>query len=164
MPTGLISAASYDAAKLRYQDTNFWVDAFVSQPVIPDLTNFDTSDHHDRFSGLYASTRTLIPFQESQLYFLARNTDPRPTNQAAEKPVQYPLASPRDIYSAGVRIKSLPGALDGWDYAFEGIYQFGRFEFSNTSADETQSAFALHAVGGYTWTGCDDDATSRIRI
>lgn len=135
---------TYDAAKIRYQDSNFWVDAFISQPVLPDLHGFDTSDSHDKFTGLYGSTRTLIPFQESQVYFLARNTDPHPAYEAAEKPVQYPLASPRDIYTIGTRIKSLPGKLDGWDYAIEAAYQFGRFEASTTSPELSQDAYALH--------------------
>jgi hypothetical protein len=143
---------TYDAAKMRCQSSNFWVDAFISQPVLPDLRGFDTSDSHDKFSGLYASTRTLIPFQESQLYFLARNTDPHPGYEAAEKPVQYPLASPRDIYTVGTRVRSLPGKLDGWDYALEAAYQFGRFEAGVGAPNLTQDAFALHAVAGYTWT------------
>jgi hypothetical protein len=143
---------TYDAAKLRWQASNFWVDTFISQPVLPDLHGFDTSDSHDKFSGIYASTRALIPFQESQLYFLARNTDPHPNGEAAEKPVQYPPASPRDIYTVGTRVRSLAGALDGWDYVFEGLYQFGRFEFTNTAPSLTQNAFAVHVVGGYTWS------------
>jgi hypothetical protein len=143
---------TYDAAKMRYQTSNLWVDAFVSQPVLPDLHGFDTSDSHDKLSGIYASTRTLIPVQESQLYFLARNTDSHPAYEVAEKPVQYPLASPRDIYTIGARVRSLPGALDGWDYAGEAAYQFGRFEPSTTTPSLTQSAFAVHAVAGYTWT------------
>jgi hypothetical protein len=142
----------YDAAKLRYVTSNFWVDAFVSQPVLPDLHGFDTSDSHDKFSGLYASTRTLVPFQETQLYFLARNTDGHPAYEAAEKPVQYVPASPRDIYTVGTRVASLPGKLNGWDYTLEALYQFGRFESSTTTPSMTQDAFAAHLAGGYTWT------------
>lgn len=142
---------TYDAAKMRYQTANVWVDAFVSQPVLPDITGFDTSDSHDKFSGLYASTRKLIPFQESQVYFLARNTDPHPAYEAAEKPPQYAPASPRDIYSVGTRVRSLPNALHGWDYCLEALYQFGRFEASTTTPSRTQDAFAAHIQGGYTW-------------
>jgi hypothetical protein len=143
---------TYDAAKMRFQTSNLWVDAFISQPVLPDLRGFDTSDSHDKLSGLYASTRTLIPVQESQLYFLARNTDPHPAYEAAEKPVQYPLASPRDIYTVGARVRSLPGQLDGWDYAAEAAYQFGRFETSTTSPSLTQDAYAVHVMAGHTWS------------
>src|SRR5262249_48046695 len=28
---------SYDAAKLRYQTSSFWIDGFISQPVLPDI-------------------------------------------------------------------------------------------------------------------------------
>ena len=143
---------TFDAAKMRYQCSNVWVDAFISQPVLPDLHGFDTSDSHDKFSGLYASTRTLIPIQETQFYFLARNTDPHPAYEAAEKPVQYPLASPRDIYTVGGRVQSLAGTLDGWDYGVEGGYQFGRFEFSNNAPNLSQSAYAIHLQAGHTWT------------
>jgi hypothetical protein len=143
---------TYDAAKLRYQASNLWVDAFVSQPVLPDLTGFDTSDSHDKFSGLYGSSTKLIPVQETQLYFLARNTDPHPASEAAEKPVQYPLASPRDIYTIGTRTRSLPNALQGWDYGLETAYQFGRFEASTTSPSLSQDAFFVHVAGGYTFT------------
>ncbi len=143
---------TYDAAKMRYQTSNLWVDAFISQPVLPDLTGFDSSDSHDRFSGLYASTRTLIPVQQTQMYFLARNTGPRSTNEMADRPVQYPLATPRDIYSVGARVQSLPGALAGWDYGVEAAYQFGRFEASMTTPSQTQEAYAVHLVGGHTWS------------
>jgi hypothetical protein len=140
----------FDAVKLRYATSDFWVDAFFSQPVIPDKHEFDESDSHDRLSGIYASTRTLVPFQESQLYFLARNVDEYPASEGNDK--LYPLASPRDIYTIGARVKSLAGALKGWDYEAEVAGQFGRFKASNTSPGLEQQAFAVHAAAGYTWT------------
>jgi hypothetical protein len=140
---------TFDAVKVRYQAPDFWVDAFGGQPVIPDRYSFDGSDNHDRLSGIYASTKTLIPVQESQLYFLARNVDEHPAYQTAEK--LYPLASPRDIYTMGARISSLPDALQGWDYGMEGAGQFGRFKAANTSPSLEQQAFAAHAAAGYTW-------------
>jgi hypothetical protein len=143
---------TFDAAKMRYENSNLWVDAFVGQPVLPDIHGFDTSDSHDKFSAIYASTRTLIPVQETQLYFLARNTDPHPSYEAAEKLGPYPLASPRDIYTIGSRVQSLPGLLEGWDYGVEAAYQFGRFEASTTSPSLTQDAYAVHAAAGHTWS------------
>jgi hypothetical protein len=142
---------TYDAAKVRYITSSFWVDAFVSQPVLPDLRGFDTSDSHDKLSGIYSSTRTLLLFQETQLYFLARNTDPHPAYEAAEKPAQYPLASPRDIYTIGGRAQSLPGALHGWDYGAEAAYQFGRFEAGTASPSLAEDAFAVHVAAGHSW-------------
>jgi Alginate export len=140
---------TFDAAKLRFENPQFWVDAFISQPVIPDKHEFDESDNKDLFSGVYGSTRTLLPFQETQLYFLAHNVDERSTTEQNDK--LYPLASPRDIYTVGVRLKSLPGALGHWDYEAEGDYQFGRYKASNTAASLDQEAFAAHVAGGYTW-------------
>ena len=50
------------------------MDAFTSHVVIPKDNHFDFSNNYDTFSGLYASTAELLPWQESQVYFLARNT------------------------------------------------------------------------------------------
>ena len=143
---------TFDAAKLRYATSNFWVDAFVSRPILTELHEFDESDNYDTFSGVYASTRTLVPFQESQLYFLSRNVDEHPLSEINDKRGEYPAASPRDIYTVGARFKSLPGKLGGWDYEIEGAGQFGRYKFSNTSPSLDQRAFAAHATGGYTFT------------
>jgi hypothetical protein len=141
---------TFDAAKVRYENSNFWLDGFISQPVIPDKTQFDSSDSHDKLSGIYASTKTLLPFQESQVYFLSRNVDRRSASEAATK--LYPLASPRDIYTVGLRFKSLPGALKGWDYELEADGQFGRYKTTATSPNLSQQAFAVHVAGGYTWS------------
>jgi hypothetical protein len=142
---------TFDAAKLRYGTTNFWVDAFTGQPVLPDLHEFDVSDDRDRLSGIYASTRTLLAFQESQLYFLARNTDEHPASEVNDKPIQYAPASPRDVYTIGGRVKSMPGTLGGWDYEAEADYQFGHFKPSDTSPSLEHQAYSLHVIGGYTW-------------
>jgi hypothetical protein len=141
---------TFDAVKLRYTAPAFRIDGFVSQPVIPDKYECDTSDSHDRFSGIYGSTKTLVPFQETQLYFLSRNVDQRPATEQSDK--LYPLASPRDIYTIGARVKSLPGAVGNWDYEAEAAGQLGRFKSSNTSPSLEQQAYAVHAAGGYTWT------------
>jgi len=140
----------FDGAKLRYESAKFWVDAFVSQPVIPDRFEFDESDPHDHFSGLYLSTGEMLPFQESQLYFLAHNVNEHSATEQNDK--LYPLASPRDIYTVGARVKSLPQKFQGWDYEAEVAGQFGRFKYGNTSPSLDQRAFAAHAAGGYTWT------------
>lgn len=140
----------YDAVKVRYSSADVWVDAFVSQPVIPDRYEFDESDTYDRLSGVYASSRTLLPIQETQVYFMARNVDEHAPKEQNDK--LYPLASPRDIYTFGARVKSLPGALGGWDYEAEAAGQLGRFKLSNTSPSLDQQAYAAHVAGGYTWT------------
>lgn len=147
---------SFDAVKLRYATEDLWVDAFASHVVIPRDNHFDVSDNYDYFSGLYASSTLPVPWQESQLYFLARNVGVNAPNfQAA---AQVTLPTPRDIYTVGTRWKSLPGRLSGWDYTLEADYQFGRYAGVTGAApnaipgpSKTQDAWAAHLDGGYTW-------------
>ncbi|MDB6124684.1 MAG: hypothetical protein JWQ71_3677 [Pedosphaera sp.] len=146
----------FDAAKLRYEIPGFWVDAFVSRVVIPDDNNFNVSNEYDTFSGIYGSTSVLIPKQETQLYFLARNTENGSPNLQTGALV--PLPSPRDIYTVGFRMKSLPKQLHGWDYTAEAAFQFGRFGTVSGTAPKAivgkslhQEAYAIHLDGGYTW-------------
>jgi hypothetical protein len=128
----------FDAVKLRYEDANMWVDGFMSRTLTPDDNNFNLSDDYDMFSGIYASSKTLLPFQESQMYFLARNTGVGTTT------------SPRDLYTIGLRMKSLPNKLKGWDYTVEWLDQMGSINSGGKRLD--QDAMALCVNGGYTWT------------
>lgn len=138
----------FDAAKLRFENDHFWVDAFTGRVVLVDANNFNVANDYDWFSGLYASTKTLCPKQETQLYFLARNTaQGSPTATTGLPQTGGPGA--RDIYTIGLRVKSLPAALGGWDYDAELAGQFGRFVSAGVSLDH--EAFAAHAAGGYTW-------------
>jgi hypothetical protein len=140
----------FDAAKLRYEAADIWVDAFTGRAVIPRDGTFNTVNDYDWFSGAYASTKTLIPKQETQLYFLARNTSGEsPAAFDPIPPALAPLAGPRDIYTVGLRIKSTPGQFGRWDYSTELAGQFGRFADAGQSLD--QQAFAAHAAAGYTF-------------
>ncbi len=141
----------FDAAKLRYQSDAFWLDAFGGRVVLADDNNFDVPNDYDWFSGIYASTRTLIPKQETQAYILARNTGPgSPTADAGAKP-QPGGPPPRDIYTLGLRMKSLPGQYGNWDYGLEAAGQLGRYKDSVTGPSLDQEAWAAHVEGGYTW-------------
>jgi hypothetical protein len=148
---------TFDALKVRYETDQFWVDAFTSRPVVVWDDHFNESNDYDIFSGLYASSTTLVPVQESQLYFLARNTDAQ--SPQCYGPTPDPQgASPRDIYTVGTRVKSLPGKLGSWDYATEVAYQFGRFKETTKGAPAAvanknldQQAYAASVGGGYTW-------------
>jgi hypothetical protein len=146
---------TFDAAKLRYEVEGFWVDAFVSRPVIIWNDHFNESDGQDLFSGVYASSTKLIPWQESEVYFLARNTG-RGSPQFYGPPPDPQGATPRDIYTVGVHFKSLPGKLRGWDYNLEVAGQFGRYKETAAGAvagkNLVQQAYAAVASGGYTWT------------
>ena len=149
---------TFDAAKLRYEVEGFWVDAFVSRPVVVWDDHFNESDSQDWFSGVYASSTKLIPWQESEFYFLSRNTGngspqfygPSPDPQGA---------TARDIYTIGFHFKSLPGKLGGWDYNIEADGQFGRYKETTAGAPASvagknlvQQAYAAVASVGYSWT------------
>jgi len=136
----------FDAAKLRYEDKQVWVDVFGGRVVVPEDGSFNEADFNDWFSGIYASSKTLVPIQESQLYFLSRNV--------AEG------TSPRDIYSIGARVKSLAGKLQGWDYTGEVVKQFGNIVQSGVRRD--QDAWATSVGGGYTWANAF--ATPRLGL
>lgn len=143
----------FDAAKLRFENKNVWVDGFIGRVVLVDDNNFNVANDYDFFSGVYASTRTLVPKQETQLYFLARNASTAsPSAIGTGLPASLTGASPRNIYTIGARIKSLPGQLGGWDYDAEVAGQFGRFKFTAAGPSLDHQAFAAHLAGGYTWT------------
>src|SRR5439155_1300650 len=141
----------FDAAKLRYETKDLCVDALVSRPVLVDDNNLNVANDYEYLSGVYASTRTLVPKQETQLYFLARNAGTgSPTANAGGAP-QSGGGSPRDIYTIGLRVKSLAGQNGAWDYEAELAGQLGRFKETATSVSLDHEAFAAHAAGGYTW-------------
>jgi len=143
---------SFDAARLRYEDKNFWVDAFSGRVVLPNDGQFDQVNDYDWFSGIYASTRTLVPRQETQLYFLSRNVNPKSANEQLTTSLVRP-ASGRDIYTLGARVRSLPGQWHGWDYGAEIAGQLGSIKAGGpTSRRLDQEAWAASASGGYTWT------------
>ena len=107
------------------------------------------ANDYDWFSGVYASTRTLIPKQETQLYFLARNTSQQsPTATTGSPQAGGPAA--RDIYTLGLRFQSLPGKFGGWDYDGELAGQLGNFYDAALGRRLDQRAFAAHVAGGYT--------------
>ena len=154
-------ARVFDAAKFRLELPDLWVDAFSGRVVIPRDTEFNTPNDYDWFSGVYASTRTLIPKQETQLYFLARNASAEsPAAFTPPPPALFPLVGARDIYTAGLRVKSLPGQWQGWDYEAELAGQFGRYVDAGRSLD--QQALAAHVGGGYTFE--EVTATPRVGL
>ena len=150
---------SFDAAKIRFENQDIWVDAFVSRVVLARDNVFNNDNTYDTFSGIYASTKTLIPKQETQLYVLARNVEANSTR------VTPPGASSRDVYTVGTRMKSLPGAYGGWDYGLEAAGQFGRWRETSgpaTGTNLSQEAFAGALWGGYTFK--DAFGTPRIGL
>lgn len=142
----------FDAARVRWKHEGSWVDAFVGRVIIPDDNSFNVPNDYDIFSGIYGSTTELLPWQESQLYFLSRNADRQSPNAIGENlPAFMRGASARDIYTVGARVKSLPGKLTGWDYSGEIAGQFGNFYSAANDERDEHRAFAAHVGGGYTW-------------
>jgi hypothetical protein len=148
----------FDAAKLRYDHGDFWVDAFTGRVVIPNDNEFDQANWYDWFSGVYGSTRALVPKTELQLYFLADNA----SASSPKVVTTYGKGnSPRDIYTIGSRFQTLPGQLHGWDLNGEFAGQFGDFEYAPGTPGVVngqrleQRAYATHIEGGYTFTKTD---------
>jgi hypothetical protein len=140
---------SFDALKLRFENDLFWVDAFVSRVVVPYDEHFNKSNDYDTFSGIYASSRKVVPWQETQLFFFSRNAGPQAPNASAPLIPGSP-GSARDVYTIGGRIKSLTGHLHGWDYSTEIAGQFGSVSQGGERRD--LQALAADATLGYTWT------------
>ena len=141
---------TFDAVKLHYAGESFWVDAFSGHVVVPYAGHFDESNGHDWFSGIYASSDKLLPWQESQIYFLSRNADASAVSAEAMDVPGTPTTA-RDIYTFGFRFKSLPGQLGGWDYSLEAAGQLGSIYNSTLKTRLDQQAYAVFAGAGYTW-------------
>jgi len=165
---------TFDAIKLRYenQPRKFWADIFGARvvnihdfgPAGNDGWHFNHSDGNDNVAGLYAGT-TALSFQTTEAYFLYRHKEdnnPRyfdsatPANAARAYDIQ------QEIYTVGLRLKSTPGQLHGFDYELEGAYQWGRAggrltnSFPNAGGVMLDhNAFAATIKGGYTWTKSD---------
>jgi len=140
----------FDAAKLRYQHQRFWVDGFTGRVVLPDNGEFNEPNNHDWFSGVYASS-DMVPNQTTDLYFLSRNVSEGST---AEITTSSPSggATPRDIYTLGLRVKSTPGKFNGWDYGAELAGQLGNFSDTAAGPRLDHKAYAGSAAGGYTFS------------
>lgn len=139
---------SFDAAKLRLSmGKTSWVDVFTSRVVISRDEYFNESNDEDQFSGIYASSQDLVSGLETQAYFLARNVGADSPNAIAPG-IGGP--SERDVYTYGLRFKSLPGQLGPWDFMLEAAGQFGNVVSNGTERD--LQAFAGFANMGYTFT------------
>jgi hypothetical protein len=145
----------FDAVKLRYEQSDLWVDGFTSHLVIPTESEWNEPNRDEFFSGVYASTRSLVPKVETQAYFLAQNANADSPSLKGDAGVNGD--SPRDVYTVGFRVKSLPGQWSGWDYQAEFAGQFGNFEYlpnTPTVVNGTrlnEGAYAGYVAGGYTF-------------
>jgi hypothetical protein len=158
---------TFDAAKLRWEEKTWWLDAFAGSVVIPTRSEYNQSDflngselHRQQIlSGLYFST-TAIPIQVTDLYVLHLHENANP------KYAQNPLGD-TNFVTLGARFKSKPGALApqedaglakdgktvvdpkpsrpvGFDYEGEFAFQTGNVRGLDLTA------FAAHVGLGYT--------------
>ena len=141
----------FDIAKLRFENENFWMDTFAGRVVVPFDSRFNVVDDYDWLSGLYFSSQKLVPWQETQMFFLSRNVSTGSINGVAAGTAGL---GPRDIYSIGTRWRSLPDQLDGWDYGLEFVAQLGSVNSGGKMPQQLdQEAFGVFVSGGYTWIG-----------
>lgn len=153
----------FDAAKVRWQNSWFSVDAFTGRIVLPDDNNFNTWNDYNLFSGAYFSTKK-IPKNTAEFYFLARNDGPGSTtaNSGSFPPFQLPTPYARDIYTIGLRLKSAPGELGNWDYTLETAGQFGNWKPTAASPRQEHRAAMATVNAGYTFA--DAFATPRVAL
>ncbi len=124
---------TFDAIRLRWVEDTFWVDAFTAHVVVPYDGHFNPPNQHDLLSGVYGGSKTLIPWQDSQFYVLARDASDEAVSAAAPNVPGTPTTA-RDICTFGFLWKSLPGKLGGWDYSLEADGQLGSYESSTLEA------------------------------
>jgi hypothetical protein len=145
---------TFDAARLRFENKTFWVDVFTSSVLINNDNQFNEPNYDDWFSGIYASTRALVPKTELQLYFFSDNASGRSLTYAGTSSKGN---SPRDIYTIGSRFQTLPDQLNGWDLNGEFVGQFGNYQYPAGTPGVVngtrlnQLAYATHIEGGYTF-------------
>ena len=164
---------SFDVVKTRYQSKWFGVDVFTGGVVYNDNHNFNESHlNNDHFSGIYVNFTKIPGVTDKQIvetYLYNHNVDRDSTTEnwnGVAAPFRQPFV--QDLYTAGLRIKSKPGAYGPWDYSAELMYQFGTINNRTiagaaivpvnsaatiASAKELeQQAYAAILQAGYTWT------------
>ncbi len=139
---------SFDAIRLRLESECGWVEAFTGRVVLVDDNNFNISNDYDNFSGIYASSDTLLPWQQTQAYFLARNYGVKGPNALGPGNTG---GSQRDIYTIGTLWKSHADAFGGWDYSAEALYQFGSVYDSAQGRRLDQRSHGVFLEVGHAW-------------
>ncbi len=165
---------SFDAGKVRYQNSLGGVDLFTGGVVYHDNGAFDKSHYdNDKFSGAYFNLTSIPVVSKTNIvetYILSRNVE---TGSLDEDwgGIAAPFRNPpvQDLYTAGLRVKSKPNTIGNWDYTGEVMHQFGTINnrnattgvavtvvntaAANRSASELdQDAYSAIGQIGYTWT------------
>jgi hypothetical protein len=145
---------TFDGVRLRFEEPEFWAEAFAMRPVQIKRGEFDDSDSADNFFGIYAST-TALKFQTTDFYVFYRDKEDNqpdldPTNTI--NPTGSWNGPAAKFVTIGGRVASTPDKLKRWDYNGEAVYENGDLYKSTTSSTRFNlSAFAAHASGGYTF-------------
>lgn len=163
---------TFDAAKLRWEEKDWWLDAFASTVVVPargqynqsDFANGTETDRTQVFSGLYFGT-SAVSFQNTEVYALHLHEEAGPQYQPAamgdtnfstfalrmkSKPGAFASAPPAAEGKEVVDGKSTPPPPPkkkpvGLDYTLEAAFQTGELRGLDLTA------FAAHADIGYTF-------------
>jgi hypothetical protein len=152
---------TFDAVKVRYQDSFFGVDVFASNLVYVRGDHFDQSNSQDTLSGAYFDFPGLCKESVNELYVFARNVSRGIlTDNWTLVPAPFRFTAPQDTYTYGVRTKSKPGAFGPWDYGIEAMWQVGDrtavfpatpLATAKAAPRLDQNAWAFILQGGYTW-------------
>ncbi len=154
---------AFDAVKVRWQNAVFGVDVFTGGLVYGDHRNFNRSHiGKDTFSGAYFNWPTLATKAVVESYLYARNVSAGIADvDFSGVPAPFRLPAKQDLYTAGLRLRSKPGAYGPWDYGIELLHQFGNRATTAPAAAPAavraaarldQDAYASILQGGYTWT------------
>lgn len=157
------NARTFDAVKFRWQNAVFGVDLFTSGLVYNDHHTLNRSHPgRDTFSGAYfnwpkASAKAVV-----EAYLLARNVTADIANvDFSGVPAPFRLPAKQDLYTAGLRIRSKPGAYGPWDYGVEFMHQFGNRATTAPAAAPAavraaprlkHEAYAAVLQAGHTWS------------
>ncbi len=152
---------TFDAIKVRYQDSFFGVDVFAANLAYVRRDHWDNSNSQDTLSGAYFDFPGLSKENVTELYVFARNVARGiVTDNWSLVPAPFRLTAPQDTYTLGYHTKSKPGAYGPWDYGIELMWQLGDrtavFPATTVAAAKAaprldQNAWAFVAQGSYTW-------------
>jgi hypothetical protein len=137
---------SFDAAKARFEQEAFWVETFAGRLVIPRDDYFNVVNDYDWFSGVYASTRQLVPWQDSDLFFFMRNVG---ANSPTAITPTLGGPGPRDIYTVGDTLEVNPRAVGELGLRLRSRRTISAALTPGGTRIEHQ-AFAVNGSGGYT--------------
>jgi hypothetical protein len=157
------NARTFDAVKARWQNSLFGVDVFTGGLVYNDHRNHNRSHMgSDTLSGAYFNWPTLATKTVVETYVYSRNVRADIADidfSGVTAPARLPAK--QDLYTAGLRVRSKPGAYGPWDYGFELMHQFGNRALTGATATPNavrsanrvdQQAYAAVLQGGHTWT------------